>query len=208
MSRYTLPELLGHGPQGRRLQRRRERQQRRAERADAAQPTAPQMPQMPPMEMLSISDRERCARALGVDMPQVIGMHAAPEGGAAVSAKLADAYIQGVQRFHDYERAQHNAEVERYMGRIDCATASRDTVEKHLASLGIDDPMIIAGLRESGAPLARPIAERQDEQHAVQREVDLMVARRVKRAMANGEHFDAKKLTAGQVAALLEIGVR
>lgn len=84
-------------------------------------------------------------------------------------------------------------------------SSSAEEVRARFAQIGVTDPQLLGGVRDVGRPLEA--RTQVDSAHAAtaQRERDREVARRVHTATQRGQQVDAKKLSAGEFAALMEL---
>jgi hypothetical protein len=113
---------------------RAERKAARAERRAAAEPAAPLQPALPDLDLLTTRDRERCARAMGIDLPMPRGSHGL-QPDARISAQLADRYIDGLRAVEAHEHAARIARVESQP--FDARTAKPEAIREHMIKLGL-----------------------------------------------------------------------
>jgi hypothetical protein len=182
---------------------RAEGKARRAHKAEIATRTAEPVgrPAMPNLDLLTIADRQRVTRAMGLDMPMPEGAFG-PQPDAMQSKQLADRFVSDLGRHHDRE-ARKRGEALR-PGSFQGTAASPDDVRARVEQLGLD-PLQMPHLAPVGRPLDPPKHINAATQTHSQADADMQVARGVHRAMQLGQRVDAKKLTAGEVRALLQL---
>jgi hypothetical protein len=187
----------------------RRRQQAEAEMRDKE----PRRPHLPDLSMLTIPDRQRCTRALGVDMPLPEGAYG-PQPDAFLSKQLADRFVADLGRHNDREARKRGEAIR--PGSFQAKTASPEDVRRRVGDLGLDPhvmpPLVAVDAIDSKTgktvklrPLDPPAHVNAATQTHSQAEKDMEAARVVHRAMQLGQRFDARKLTPGQIRALLQL---
>jgi hypothetical protein len=184
---------------------RAEGKARRAAKAEAAKRTAEPTgrPTVPSLDLLTVADRQRVTRALGVDMPLPLGMpERQPDG--ALSARLADKYLGDLSRHH--EREQRKRADALRPGSFQAMTATPADVQRRIGDLGlsfdVDQQALLAPVSK---PLERPAPTQAAIQARTEADHDMQVARAALDAMRTGRRFDARKLTAGEMRALMQL---
>jgi hypothetical protein len=186
----------------RRTWRETERARRRAVHADAQRAKAPVgRPAMPNLDMLTITDRQRVTRAMGLDMPMPEGAHG-PQPDAMQSHVLADRFVSDLGRYNDREERKRGEALR--PGSFQGTAASPEDVRARVEQLGLD-PLQMPHLAPVGRPLDPPKHVHAATQTHNQATLDRQVASKVHAAMLRGERVNAKALSAGELQALLAI---
>lgn len=152
---------------------------------------------------LSPDDYERRLAQLGFSAPG-IERHLAPPIDPEAQRVARRALERAERRAgRDHARALEARTAEVNAGAIDGRNASPDEVRARMASLGIETHDLAV------RPVGKPLPPSRNQADAATRhstlEADREVARAVQRATQAGQPFDARKLTPGELRALLEL---
>ncbi len=148
---------------------------------------------------LSPKDANRRLEQLGIDF-RFEDRLAPPVDPAA--QRIARRDLERAERRTERDQAKaieaHTAEVN--AGAIDARSASPEEVRARMASLGFETHQL------SVHPVGEPLPPKQERQAGrEQLEKDREVARAVHRAIQDGKRVDARKLTSGEFAALMQL---